>query len=340
MEEHTKEKTKEIYAIDAQKDINMIMAGGGDDAVTFYTFNGTEYVIDEVVEGFEDSIIMVGFASKNKAFAVSMDGTVAEIEISLHGGRYEKDVQIVDLQIDISKAILSQDKSYIYIGTEDGRIERIRATVSEVEMDRVWQGIGHLSAILEIIETKDAIYTLSKDQVIIFDKDRPKILARYSAEENSDIQVMQINKTGKSVGIGYASGLVCILAYSPTQKTLTSVYKYDSPNGSSVESIGFIEDLLLYGDFKSTVTIIDTKYKTVKRCTISEEEMCVIKIITISPAVSISVTNTGKISVIGLTGDIKVLSEYTTDTITLDAILFNRYVCAATVEGVVFLPLT
>ncbi|KAI5138675.1 hypothetical protein NEAUS07_2435, partial [Nematocida ausubeli] len=72
--EELKEKTEEVYCLDVNKDLNMVISGGGNDAVTFHAFNGEEYLIDEVIEGFEDSIIMTEFVSSDKAVAVSMDG--------------------------------------------------------------------------------------------------------------------------------------------------------------------------------------------------------------------------------------------------------------------------
>ncbi|KAI5190031.1 hypothetical protein NEMIN01_0816 [Nematocida minor] len=340
MEEHIKEKTEEIYAIDAQKDLNMVIAGGGDDAVTFYKFNGTEYIIDEVIEGFEDSVVMARFISGKKAVAVSMDGTLAEINIVFGNGRYMKEVHTADLQMDVSKAVLSEDKTKIYVGTVDGMVERVPLSANEVESRIPCMYIGHSSDILEIVEIGDVLYTLSSSQIIIYDKEKGSLLAKYQAEVDSDIRVMQVNSTGRSVGVGYGNGLVCILAYSSTQNTLTNVYKNDNPERTSVESISFIEDLLIFGDFKSTVTIIDTKYKIEKTCILSEDEACVVKIIAISSAVAIAITNTGKVFVISLKSDNKILSEYSIHSITLDAVLFNRYICAATVEGVEFLPLT
>ncbi|KAH9386927.1 uncharacterized protein NEMAJ01_1823 [Nematocida major] len=334
-----KRKTEEVYCIDAQKELNMLISGGGDDAVTFYAFNGEEYVIDEVIEGFEDSVIMAKFITESKAVAVSMDGTIAEIRITRESGRFSKEVRTFEMQADVTRAVLSGEGKMIFLGTSEGLIEAVSVPENgTIERAGILYA-GHSSGILEIVETKSHIYTASCEQILIFDRDG-RVSAKYRPEKGREIRVMQVNTSGKSVAVGYGDGGVEILSFSSSQGSLVSVYENKSAGRESVESMAFAEETLLCGDFTSTLSIIDTKYKRERRRRVMEEDSCIVRIIAVSAAVAVAVANTGKVSVVSLHADNKILAEYSLHTITLDALLFNRHICAATVQGVEFLPLS
>ncbi|KAI5165794.1 hypothetical protein NEIRO02_0692 [Nematocida sp. AWRm79] len=337
--EEIKEKTEEVYCIDTCKETNMVISGGGDDAVTFHVFNGESYVIDEVIEGFEDSVIMTEFISSDKAIAVAMDGTIAEINLIKENGRYTKDVNIVCLQMDITKAVLSKDKKRIYIGTADGLVEEFPADIAAIEARAVRIYAGHSSEIQDILESDSFLYTVSGTHIIIFSKDTGSVSARYKAEFETDIRAVQINKTGKTVAVGYGNGTLVLLSYSPEQGKLTNVYQNAQAERESVESLAFFEDTLIYGDFSSTVSILNIKYKTERVCKLSEDKECVVKIITVSEAVAMAITNAGKVCVFSLKMDNTMICEYALNSITLNAVVFNRFICAATVEGIEFLKL-
>ncbi|KFG26745.1 uncharacterized protein NESG_00899 [Nematocida ausubeli] len=337
--EELKEKTEEVYCLDVNKDLNMVISGGGNDAVTFHAFNGEEYLIDEVIEGFEDSIIMTEFVSSDKAVAVSMDGTVASIAIKKEHGGYTKEIKTVDVQMDITKAVVSKDKQRLYIGTADGLVEELPNNIDEIGGRAVKVYAGHSSEIQDILESDTCLYIVSSGQIIVFNKETGSVSARYNAELDSDIRVVQINSTGKSLGVGYGNGSLVILSYSPAQNRLVNVYQSDNSARQSIESLLFFGEMLIYGDFASTVSVLDTKYKTEKTCRIAEEQECVIKIIAVSDAVCIAVTNTGNVSVVSLRADNTIICSYALSSITLNAVVFNRFICAATVEGIEFLKL-
>ncbi|OAG29468.1 hypothetical protein NEDG_00601 [Nematocida displodere] len=340
-----KEKTEEVYAMGYTGLLNMIISGGGDDAITLHVRDGLDYQIGEVIEGLDDSVIFATFVRGMNPVAVTMDGTVVYLDIDSPETlkcveHFEENIHPVSLNLDVSTAALSSCESWLYIGTTDGAITRVSASLPPpYTQDTHAVYMGHPSDVLVIEAVNEVIYTASHTQVILFCAETGATLKKYLSQEEGEIRTMKVHPTGKVVALGYSTGAVVLLSNSQTtNQGLLTVYRAEM--SLPVESLAFVEDKLLYGGFDSVLKVVDLKYKTETECAFKEDASCIVKIIPLNASIAIAAITNGKVFIVDIRTNNKILKEFSIPCTITDIMLCGNLLCAATSEGVEVIDLT
>lgn len=333
--ESEKHATEEVYALEHCKETNMLISGGGDDAVSFHVFNGTEYVVEEVVEGLEDSVIFAGFITPARAVAVSMDGCVLYINMVHENGGMSKEVAALSLQIDVSSVAADRERSCLYIGARDGTVGRVHATLDAAERggeSPALRYLGHPSGVLCMEARDNLLFTASHTQVLVFDTESTGIAKRFISQEEAEIRTMAVHPQGKMLGVGYSNGTLLLLSLSGHLHDLQVVHraKYPGP----VETIVFTQETLQYGGFGETLNILHLRDKSETVVPLPEDAACVVAVLPVAEAISIVVMNSGKAFVANSKKLHKIVKEYTFHSCVFCAALAGTVLCGGTQEGV------
>ncbi|KAI5184316.1 hypothetical protein NEHOM01_0061 [Nematocida homosporus] len=335
-------KTEEIYSVGYCKETGMAIAGGGDDAITLYKFVNDHYEISEVIEGLDDSVVFVAFLAKDLAVAVTMDGSVVYIELNLAVSKPTSELQICDLQIDVSYVHLDAAMDYLYVGTSDGLVERVPARADpHITRDQNKVYPGHRSDILYISTEQQTLYTGSHTQVLLYHCETAQIIARYESREQAEITVMRVVGQGKVVALGFSNGTLLLLALS-NDGSLTEIYRREQAESqNSIEALASTATSLLYGGFAKSLNVLDMRYKAMKETMLSNEEyMCVVKIIPVTDFIVVVVGSTGTIYITDIREAGRIIKEVPTGQTVFDAALHGQYLCVATATGAEFIDLS
>jgi len=326
--------TNEVYALDFNRDANMVVAGGGNNSVIFYRLVNGEYVTDEEIEGFSDSVVFVGFTKSTQVVAVTMDGTIAQINTVQRENRAEKEVHLVETHADVTCAALDPHRENLYVGTALGLVEKFpcREPVAEERTQQMVYA-GHGSEIVSIEVGEKEVATASAKAVIIFASSTGHVLGRYAVEEDTDIRSMKIDEKWKIAIIGHENGKVVVLSL-PNMKAV-----HITGEAEPVEVIAAKDDAIIFGGFGNFVTHLDLRYKTEKKWRFEGESFCVVKILIVTEYVSIIVTNSGRVVVIDARSENAVLKDKHVAACVLDAILAGKTLCLGTDEGTQFVDL-
>lgn len=337
-----KQATEEVYVIEHCRETNMVISGGGNDAVTFHVFNGSEYVVDEVIEGLEDSVVFASFVTPSQAVAVSMDGCIVYIRLRPSGQRLEKEVLIAPLQLDVSAVAVAKEQGHLYLGTKDGTVGRVRATLDAAEQDSGWdrlerQYLGHPSDVLCIEARAGLLFTASHTQVLVFDPESAGISKRFFSQEEAEIRTMAVHAQGRLAAVGYSNGAVLVLSLSAQLPDLQVVHRtsYSGP----VETMVFTPETLQYGGFGEALHVVELRDKTETVIPLPEETACVVAILPVTEAITIAVMNSGKVFVTNAKKRQQVVKEYTFHSCVFAAALAGSVLCGGTQEGLELIDL-
>lgn len=370
----SKERTNEVYALDYNREHKVVMSGGGDNSIAFYLLQGHELIINEVVEGLDDSVIFVSFIGNNplngfngsavlngsaalnnsntstaNAVAVTIDGAVIYIALNLKEKEAVKSVQVIQTSTDASAVAVDSKKEYVYIGGVSGAIHRMPSTLVPTnnnistnnvspEEPTIDTYFGHKSSIVYVVAVRNILFSVSKSQVLVHEIETRKLLSRYEIGEDQEIVSAQVNPEGKSLALGLISGGLILLSLSGSWE-LQEVYRREaagnerSNSATPIEAIAYLDEYLVYAPGDKLVRV-DIGDKSLRMGNIPlDPPFCVVKILPISSAFCVVVTNRGSIYLVDLRSGAKVLNEYHTDSLALDALIAGRTLLVATVNG-------
>ncbi|KAI5188592.1 hypothetical protein NECID01_0205 [Nematocida sp. AWRm77] len=333
-EEHSgseKRTTEEVYVLEHSKETNMLISGGGNDAVSFHRYNGTEYVLDEVIEGLEDSVVSACFVSPAYAVAVSMDGCIVHVHMQPGENEVKKDIQIQNTQIDVASVGVDRERLQMYIGTKEGTVERF-SMLGEGLCSSASFG-GHPSEVLCTAVSGTRLYTASYTQVLVFDVESTCTLKRYLSHEEGEIRAMAVHAEGELLAVGYSTGALLLFSLSGMHTQEMQLIRRAEYAGA-IETVVFTRDTLQYGGFGESLNIVDLRHGCETVIPLPEKEACVVSIIPATEAVSIAVMNSGKVFVTNSKRLQKIVKECTFHSCVFSAVLAGNMLCAGTEEGV------
>ncbi|KAI5171287.1 hypothetical protein NEFER03_0646 [Nematocida sp. LUAm3] len=332
MEEERREKTEEVYCVDYSKELNMLISGGGDDAVSFYTYEKGEYLLDEVIEGLEDSVIYTAFISREAAVAVSMDGSIILISLSEENGRVRKEVEVLEYQADISYVAKSRNNQFLYLGLEDG-VERVSLS-NPKEREENYLYKGHRSPISHIEESEKHLFTASQEEIIIYNIETKEIVATHKEQE---INVIKLHPNGKLLSVGTEEGKLILFSFSATNNSLTEIFKIqkDLP----IECMEYSDGLLLFGGFLKKFYSLDTQRKLERSMDLPNPDSCIVGIFFLSSSFSLITTNLGEILLVDIKA-MKIIKTYEAANIILTGKQFTTHIALGTAEGLQIINLS
>lgn len=142
----------EVYVVDLNEEMGVVLYGGGDDRCTAVDLEGE---VVAVVEDFRDSVVFCRFVDAERFVVGTLDGSVLLMTL-------EEEIYSTGVDQDISKMVFVDNK--VLVGTAAGDVHVFSADLSIQNVC-----IGLHSEIKDLTHENGKVYALSESRFAVFD---------------------------------------------------------------------------------------------------------------------------------------------------------------------------